>query len=84
MTDNEPTAPMPKEESGQRPAAGLVLCAWFLLVAVSFWAPYLAPKLGIEVRPVVTSALYGVFLLIFLSAAGLSLLRRHEEALRGR
>lgn len=49
----------------------LVLCAWFVLVAVFFWAPHTGVSL--PVGP--ATALYGLFLLIFIAALALRLLR---------
>jgi hypothetical protein len=38
----------------------LTLCAWFLLVAVGFWGPYL----GIPLPSNIANALYAAFLLV--------------------
>ena len=78
----------PTIDAPSPPAAGsgvlteIVLCAWFLLVGVTFWAPYVVPITAL--RPGLTTALYGVFLLIFAGAAALSGVRRWEERRRGR
>jgi len=40
--------------------ADLLLCVWFLLVAVSFWGPYM----GVSFPPNLANALYAAFLLV--------------------
>lgn len=49
----------------------ILLLAWFLLVAGSFWGPY-----GIALPANVTTALYALFLVVCIAAGVLRLLKR--------
>ena len=48
------------------------LCAWFVLTALAFWGPYA----GVDLPFNVLTALYAVFLLVFIADAALRFLRR--------
>ncbi len=56
-----------------------LLCLWFVLVGFVFWSPYL----GISVPPGMSTALYGGFLLLFIAALTLRLLRGNREEAAG-
>ena len=60
----------------ESPMMGVLLCGWFALVAVAFWAPYLGFVLPIGLL----NALYAVFLLVSLATLALRLLRQGPES----
>ena len=61
----------------ESPMLGFLLCAWFALVAVAFWAPYLYADFHLPVG--LLNALYAVFLLISLATLALRLLRQGPD-----
>ena len=61
----------------ESPMLGILLCGWFALVAVAFWAPYFGPGLVLPSGPL--NALYAVFLLISLATLALRLLRQGPD-----
>jgi hypothetical protein len=54
--------------------ADVVLCAWFLLVAVGFWEPYL----GVALPPSLANALYATFLLVAVLALALRVVGKRQ------
>jgi hypothetical protein len=55
--------------------ADLALCAWFLLVAVGFWGPYL----GIPLPPNTANALYAAFLLVAVLTSALRVVGKQQQ-----
>ena len=51
-------------------------CLWMLLVAIGFWGPYA----GLSLSAPALTALYAVFLVIFVTDGALRLLRRQGES----
>lgn len=54
----------------------LLLMAWFVMVAVAFWGPYLLP--GVVPQPILT-ALYGLFFVVSTATLTLGVLRRSAK-----
>jgi hypothetical protein len=54
--------------------ADLLLCAWFLLVAVGFWSPYI----GVSLPPNLANALYAAFLLVAVLALALRVVAKRQ------
>ena len=52
----------------------LLLCAWFLLVAVGFWSPYI----GVSLPPSLANALYAAFLLVAVLALALRVVGKRQ------